>query len=142
MTIYRVRADAEVTKLRQGTGTRRRGGLTFSREWTYLEDPPETLLNDDHLSSAEVTRKEMEAAGGRLTPLPGSEPVSQAEEAESEDTAERDDKDGLAELSINALRKLAAEEGLEASGNKAQLMARLRQYLSRQYLRRKTAATG
>jgi len=73
-----VRVSAEVARRgRDGSGTRRRAGLVFSRRPTYLDEVPEAVRNDPHLEVREVTEDDLAAAGGKVTPLPQAEGTSE-----------------------------------------------------------------
>ncbi len=66
-----VRVSAEVARRgRDGSGTRRRAGLVFSRRPTFLERVPDEVRRDPHLEVREVTEADLAAAGGNIPALP------------------------------------------------------------------------
>lgn len=59
---YKVRVSAEVAQTKNGAGTRKRSGMTFSREWLYLDEVPKAVEADAHLEVKKATRAEVDAA--------------------------------------------------------------------------------
>jgi len=69
--MYEIRVSAEVARRgRDGSGSRRRAGLVFSRRPTFLDVVPKEVREDPHLEVREITDDELAAAGGTITPLP------------------------------------------------------------------------
>ncbi len=122
---FSVRCSHEVAKTSSGdTGTRsvflNHGAedehlLTFSRAPLYLRHIPPEVAADDQLIVENVSFSDIVRAGGRFTLLPGEE-APKPFEGDPE------------KAKISDLRDLAKELGLDAEGDKDELLARIDGY--------------
>ncbi len=116
--------SGEVAGLRSGdTGTRlvRVGEqvVTFSRQPTYLTHIPPEVANDAQLKAARVSYQDIVKAGGKITLLPGEEAPAPYDGEHADDPTK---------LTVDKLRDLASELGLDTEGVKKDLLARIAAY--------------
>lgn len=117
--VYEVRVDREIAKMLDGKGIRRRAGFVFSAQPTYLDSLPKAVEEDPKLRWKEIPGSE--ARGPVLhVALPGEgDPPAKASVDPTDPDAD------LKALGYNALVQKARALGLDASGKKPELLARL-----------------